>query len=45
MIAIQLMINVESYNAVISDGPISLAEAKKSPNWPEWEKAINVELE
>ena len=44
MIAILLMINNESYNAAISDRPISLTEAKKSPDWPEWEKAINAEL-
>jgi hypothetical protein len=25
--------------------PFTLAEAKKSPDWPEWEKAISVELE
>ena len=41
MIAILLMINNESYNAIISNGPISLVEVKKSPDWPEWKKIIN----
>jgi hypothetical protein len=35
----------ESYNVAISNEPISLVEAKKSPDWPEWEKAINAKLE
>ena len=45
MIVVHLMINDESYNAATNDGPISLKEAKKSPDWPEWEKAIEIELE
>jgi hypothetical protein len=45
MIEIHLMINDESYNAATNDGPISLKDAKKSPDWPEWEKAIEIELE
>jgi hypothetical protein len=45
MIVIQMMINDESYNAITNDGPISLKEAKKSPDWPKWEKAIEAELE
>jgi Reverse transcriptase (RNA-dependent DNA polymerase) len=45
MIAIYLMINDESYTAATNDGPISLKEAKQSPDWPEWEKAIQSELE
>jgi hypothetical protein len=45
MIAIYLMINDESYTAATNDGPISLKEAKQSPDWPEWEKAIQAELE
>ena len=45
MIAILLMINDESYNAAISNRPISLAEVKKLSNWPERKKAINAELE
>jgi hypothetical protein len=45
MIVIQMMINDKSYNAITNDGPISLKEAKKSPDWPEWEKAIKAELE
>ena len=44
MIMILLIINNESYNAAISNRPISLTEAKKSPDWPEWEKAINAKL-
>jgi hypothetical protein len=27
------------------DDPKTLAEAKKSPEWPEWEKAVNIELQ
>ena len=45
MMIIQLMINDESYHSATNDGPISLKEAKKSPNWLEWEKAIESELE
>ena len=45
MIAIQLIINDESYNAMISNRLISLVETKKSPDWPEWKKAINAKLE
>jgi hypothetical protein len=45
LIVVHLMINDESYNAATNDGPISLKEAKQSPNWPEWEKAIEIELE
>ena len=45
MIVIQLIINDESYNAAVNDSPISLNEVKKSPGWPEWEKAIKAELD
>jgi len=45
MMIIQLMINDESYHSVTNNGPISHKEAKKSPDWPEWEKAIESELE
>jgi len=45
MMIIQLMINDESYHSATNDGPISLKEAKKSPDWLEWEKAIESELE
>jgi hypothetical protein len=45
MLVIVLMINNESYNTAVNDGPISLREAKLSPDWPEWEKAIKIELE
>ena len=45
MVAVQLMIHDESYNAATSDSPISLADAKNSPDWPKWEEAIRVELE
>jgi hypothetical protein len=45
IIVIQLMINDESYNATTSDGPINLTEVKKSPDWPEWEKAIQAKLD
>ena len=45
MVAMQLMIHDESYNTATSDSPISLAKEKKSPNWPQWEQAIQVELE
>ena len=45
MIAIHLMINDETYSAACSDAPISLQEAKKSPDWPEWEKAIQDDLD
>ena len=39
------MINDESYNAATTDGPISLKDAKQSPDWTEWEKAIQIELD
>jgi len=45
MMIIQLMINDESYHSATNDGPISLKEVKKSPDWPEWEKAIESKLE
>jgi hypothetical protein len=45
MIAIYLMINDKSYTAATNNGPISLKEAKQSPDWPEWKKAIQAELE
>ena len=45
MVAVQLMIHNESYNTATSDSLISLANAKKSPDWPKWEEAIRVELE
>jgi len=45
MIIIQLMINNESYHLATNDRLISLKEAKKSPDWPEWEKAIESKLE
>ena len=44
MIMIHLIINDETYFATCSDAPISLQEAKKSPDWLEWEKAIQDEL-
>ena len=45
MIAIHIMINDESYNATTNNGPMSLKDAKKLPNWPDWERAIGAELE
>jgi hypothetical protein len=45
MIAIYLMINDESYIATTHNRSISIKEAKQSPNWPKWEKAIQLELE
>ena len=45
MIAIHLMINNETYSTACSNMLISLQEAKKSPNWPEWKKAIQDELD
>jgi len=45
MITIQIMIYNESCITATSDGPTSLKQAKDSANWPEWEKAIVVELE
>jgi len=45
MIDINLMINDESYIAATNDRPINLTEVKKSPDWPDWEHAIQVELE
>jgi len=45
MLAIHLMINDKSYTAVMTDAPISLKQAKLSPKWLEWEKAIETKLE
>ena len=45
MITIHLMISDETYSTACSNAPISLQEAKKSPDWPEWEKAIQDELD
>jgi len=45
MMLIHLMINDESYHSVTNNGPISLKEAKKSPDWLEWEKVIESKLE
>ena len=45
MIAIHIMINDESYNATTNNGPMSLKDAKKLPNWPDWKRAIGAELE
>ena len=45
MMIIQLIINDESYHSATNDGPISLKEVKKSPDWLEWKKAIKSELE
>ena len=44
MITIHIMINDESYNAVTNDGPVSLKDAKKFPDWPDGERAIGAEL-
>ena len=35
-----------AYNdsSLAPDDPLTLQEAKASPDWPEWEKAIQVEL-
>jgi hypothetical protein len=39
------MINDDSYLASTSDAPMNLKEARDSPDWLEWEKAIRIELE
>ena len=44
MITIHLMINNKSYNTAMNDAPISLKEAQKFSNLPEWEKAIKAEI-
>jgi len=44
MITIQIMIYDESYITATSDGLMSLKQAKDSADWPEWEKAIVIEL-
>jgi hypothetical protein len=34
-----------AYNSMDGDEPKTLKAARQSPDWPEWEKAINSKLE
>jgi len=37
-------ISDEAFSVAVNDGAASLKEARKSDEWPEWEKAIKAEL-
>ena len=43
-INIAAIISDESFSVAANDGVATLKEARKSGEWPEWEKAIKAEL-